>query len=108
MPEVGLRAVVLGDLNHQSMWKCLGREKKQTNMVVAQKTGIPKWLALVSGNMDQNLRFALLVNFEPHPCVRQQASGLNVLTSNLSNNHFLASPPENARVCFMNAVVMSS
>ena len=29
-----------------------------TDMAVAQKTGIPKWVALVSGNMDQNLRFA--------------------------------------------------
>ena len=26
------------------------------NMAVAQKTGVPKWLALESGNMDQNLR----------------------------------------------------
>ena len=25
---------------------------------MAQKTGIPKWVALVSGNMDQHLRFA--------------------------------------------------
>ena len=28
-------------------------------MSMPQKTGIPKWLALVSGNIDQNLRFAL-------------------------------------------------
>ena len=27
-------------------------------MAVAQKAGIPKWVALVSGNMDENPRFA--------------------------------------------------
>ena len=32
-------------------------------MTVAQKTGIPKWLALLSGNMDQHLRFASPVQF---------------------------------------------
>ena len=29
---------------------------RPTLLAVAQKTGIPKWVALVSGNMDQNLR----------------------------------------------------
>ena len=32
-----------------------------------QKTGIPKWVALVSGNMDQTCGLPLLFNFEPHP-----------------------------------------
>ena len=33
-------------------------------MAVAQKSGIPKWVALVSGNMDQNLRnpFCLILS----------------------------------------------
>ena len=29
---------------------------KKHNIAVAQKTGIPKWVALLSGNMDQHLR----------------------------------------------------
>ena len=38
-------------------------------MAVAQKTGIPKWVARsVSANMEQNPRSAPPVeNFEPHP-----------------------------------------
>ena len=39
--------------------------------VATKKTGIPKWLTLASGNMDQNLRFGpLLFNFEPHTHIR--------------------------------------
>ena len=29
-----------------------------SQMAVSQTTGIPKWVTLVSGNMDQSLRFA--------------------------------------------------
>ena len=36
-------------------------------MAVAQKIGMPKWVALVSGHMDQNLRNPPPFNFEPHP-----------------------------------------
>ena len=32
-------------------------------LAVAQRTPIPKWLALASGNMNQNLRFAPPVEF---------------------------------------------
>ena len=37
------------------------------DMAVAQKAGIPKWVALVGGNMDQNCGLPLLIKFEPHP-----------------------------------------
>ena len=40
-----------------------GPEMVLAHLAVAQKTGIPKWLALVSGNMDQNLRCAPPVQF---------------------------------------------
>ena len=30
----------------------------EREMGVAQKTGIPKWVALASGNIDQNLQIA--------------------------------------------------
>ena len=32
--------------------------KQSPHLAAAQKTGIPKWLARVSGNLDQSLRFA--------------------------------------------------
>ena len=37
------------------------------DLAVAQKTGIPKWVALASGHMDQNLRNPSFFNFEPQP-----------------------------------------
>ena len=41
------------------------------HVAVAQKTGIPKWVALVSGNMGtKTCGLPLLANFEPHPYVR--------------------------------------
>ena len=37
-------------------------------LAVAQKTGIPKWVALVSGHMvAKTCGLPLLFNFEPHP-----------------------------------------
>ena len=36
----------------------LQRTGPETHLAVAQKTGIPKWVALVSGKMGQHLRFA--------------------------------------------------
>ena len=51
--------------------------QKGMHMAVAQQTGIPKWVTLVSGNMDQNLRFAAPVeNFEPHPNGHGSTRGL--------------------------------
>ena len=51
-----------------------GRNPKRSSQVAAQKTGIPKWVALVSGTKDQNPRFApALENFEPYPSLEPQA-----------------------------------
>ena len=39
-------------------------------MGMAHKTGIPKWVALVSGNMDQNLRNPSSLIVSPCLCVK--------------------------------------
>ena len=47
----------LGQRDQRDQWGVsLGVDSKQ--VAVAQKTGVPKWLGLVSGNMDQKLRLA--------------------------------------------------
>ena len=64
-------------------------------MAVAQKTGIPKWVALVSGNMDQNLRFAPPVLFEPDLHALSGRLSLAVLEwkSSLTGEHVRNCPP---------------
>ena len=59
----------LSHLNHAHAAKCL-----HIHMAVAQKKTYQNG-TLVSGNMDQNLRHPSCLKFEPHPYLRQSASG---------------------------------
>ena len=52
------REHISSEVDSLSNQQGIGKKKQTTHLAVAQKTGIPKWLALVSGNLDQNLRFA--------------------------------------------------
>ena len=62
-----------------------------------KKTGIPKWLALVSGNMDfKTCGLPLLLNFEPYPFLTQWHPSLSVPNPSKQKS----SPPASAPLRF--------